>query len=94
VNSPDQPVGEELGLLEHDEVARAIFTVLLDRHPALVSLEELTRFFDHRERPEDRITPLFVRECVDELRRMGLVHQVDQFAFASYSAVRAAKLSG
>jgi hypothetical protein len=94
VSSPDQPAAEELGLLEHDEVARAIFTVLLDRHPSLVSLEELTRFFDHHERPEDRITPLFVREGVDELRRMGLVHQVDQFAFASYSAVRAAKLAG
>jgi hypothetical protein len=47
--------------------------VLLDRHPALVSLEELMRFFDYQRRPEDHITPTFVREGVDELRRMGLV---------------------
>jgi len=81
-----------MGVLEHDEVARLILTVLLDRHPALVALDELVRYFDYRQ-PEDRIAAMFMREGVDELRRMGLAHQLDQFAFASYSAVRANELA-
>jgi len=90
---PDQPTADDLGVVEHDEVARLILTVLLDRHPALVALDELVHYFDYR-RPEDRIDPMFVREGIDELRRMGLAHQLEQFAFASYNAVRANELTG
>lgn len=90
---PDQPSTAECGVLDGDEVARLILTVLLDRHPALVALEELAHYFDYQ-RPADRIDPMFVREGVDELRRMGLAHQLEQFAFASYSAVRANELTG
>jgi len=90
---PDQPTADDLGVVEHDEVARLILTVLLDRHPALVALEELVRYFDY-EQPANRIAAMFVREGVDELRRMGLAHQLDGFAFATYSAVRASELGG
>lgn len=72
----NQPTADDVGVLEHDEVARLILTVLLDRHPALVALEELVRYFDYR-RPEDRIAAMFVHEGVDELRRIGLAHQLD-----------------
>jgi hypothetical protein len=89
---PDQPITGESGVLDSDAIARLVLTVLLDRHPALVSLEELVRHFDYR-RPEDRIAELFLREGLDELRRNGLAHQLDQFAFASYSAVRASELA-
>lgn len=91
---PDQPTAAgDVGVLDHDEVIRVILTVLLDRHPTLVALEELVRYLDF-ERPEHHIAPMFVREGVDELRRVGLVHKLDHFAFASDSAVRASKLSG
>jgi hypothetical protein len=89
----DQPTAGDIGVLDNDEVGRLILTVLLDRHPALVALDELVRYFDYQ-RPENKVAPMFVREGVDELRRMGLVHQLGQFAFASASAVRANQLGG
>ncbi len=89
---PDQPTAGDVGVVDHDEVARLILTVLLDRHPALVAFDELVRYFDYQQ-SEYRIAAMFVREAVDELRRMGLAHQLDQFAFASSSAVRANELT-
>lgn len=89
---PDQPNADEIGVLDHNEVAQLVLAVLLDRYPALVALEELVRHFDYR-RPEDTICEMFLREGVEELRRAGLAHQLDQFAFASYSAVRANELA-
>ncbi len=88
---PDKPDAGDSGVLDENEIARLILGVLLERHPALVALEELVRYFDYR-RPEDAISELFIREGVEALRRCGLAHQLGQFAFASYSAVRADEL--
>jgi hypothetical protein len=89
---PDRPERGNPPVLAADEVARLVLTVLLDRHPALVALEELVRHFDYP-RPEDTIPEVFIRESVDELRRCGLAHRLDQFAFATYSAVRGNELA-
>jgi hypothetical protein len=86
---PDQPTA---GLFDSDEVARLVLMVLLDRHPALVALEELVRHFDYP-CPETHISGTFIRESLDELRRAGLAHQIDQFALASHTAVRAHELA-
>ncbi len=88
----DQPTAGTCGVLGQDEIAQLVLTVLLDRHPALVSIEELVRHFDYRQ-PKDRISDIFVREAVDELRRSGLAHQLGEFAFASHSGVQANKLT-
>jgi hypothetical protein len=88
---PDEPTAGQSRMLGSDDIERLILGVLLDRHPALVALEELVRHFDYS-RPEDSISPVFVREGVEELRRSGLAHQLDQFAFASFAAVRAHEL--
>ncbi len=89
---PDEPTAGVVYVLETDEVARNVLTVLLDRHPALVSLEELVRHFAFP--PTTAISEMFIREGVDDLARYGLAHRLDRFAFASHSAVRANELSG
>jgi hypothetical protein len=90
---PDQPTAGQDRVLERAELERDILGMLLHRYPALVALEELVRHFGYLS-PEKQITEIFVREGVEDLQCSGLAHQLGEFAFASYAAVRAEQLGG
>jgi len=87
---PDQPTASERYVPETDEVAQAILAALLDRYPALVSLEELEQHFAFP--PEHAFSAMAIDEGVNDLARFGLAHRLDRFAFASHAAKRAAEL--
>ena len=89
---PDQPTPSDVFVPHIDEAPQAILNVLLDRHPALVSIEELVGYFSVPTRTA--YDTMVVDEGVDDLVRWGLAHRLDQFAFASYTAVRGLELRG
>jgi hypothetical protein len=75
-----------------DEIAGVVLSILLERHPTLVSLDELfaeitVSVSSTRSTPE----PL-IHDGLGELLRAGLVHRIDDFFFASHAAVRASQL--
>jgi hypothetical protein len=73
-----------------DEVAGTLLNVLLDRHPALVSVEELVRYAAFPS--GTAFSEMCVDEGLDDLARWGLAHRLDRFAFASHAAVRVGEL--
>jgi hypothetical protein len=72
--------------LSGEEIVELVASVLLERYPALVAFEDLMAEF------EGRIASTVVHDAIDELARLGLVHCVGGFAFASWRAVRARQL--
>jgi hypothetical protein len=88
---PDQPSAARHDVPEADEVASNALATLMERHPALVSLDELVLDLC-RPGPGRSLPPLFVREGLDELVRAGLAHQLGHFYFASHTAVRGQEL--
>lgn len=88
----DQPTGGSVYVPEADEVAGCVLTVLLDRYPALVSIEELVQHFAFPGR--SAFPAMFIEEGVDDLARAGLAHRLERFVFASQSAVRGEGLRG
>lgn len=87
---PDQPTAAEGFMPDIEEVAQAILVVLLDRHPALMSVEELLRYAAYP--AEHAFTRQDIEDGVNDLARYGLAHRLDQFAFASYAAKRGEQL--
>jgi hypothetical protein len=77
--------------LDDDEICQIILSILLERHPALVAFEELVAEFPSHD-TEQALPASVIRDAIDEVARLGLVHQLDRFAFASYAAVRARAL--
>ena len=86
---------EELYVPELEEIQRSVLGMVLDRHPALVAIEEeLIRDLSHPTR-QYPVPAQMVRETVASLARGGLAHVVDQrFVIASHSAVLANDLRG
>jgi len=89
---PDQPSAGAGRVPESNEVARQILGILLERQPALMAIEELVRYLGHPD-PKQAVSEIFVRDGVGELVCSGLAHQLGEFVFASYSAVRIEQLS-
>jgi hypothetical protein len=89
---PDQPIAVGIDAPQTDEVAQAVLVVLLDRHPALMSIEELVQYFALP--TQSAFGSMLVNEGLDDLARWGLVHRLDRFVFASYAAVRGLELRG
>lgn len=77
--------------LESDEVAQIVLGVLLERYPALLSVDELRAELPDPNSPQ-RLPDSSLHDAIDELERLGLVHVLDRFVFASYRAVRAQQL--
>jgi hypothetical protein len=69
-----------------DRVQRAVLGLLLDEHPAQLSLEEVVR--ELTDRPEDFDARDIVETAVRGLVRVGLVHRHGPFVFATHAAVR------
>jgi hypothetical protein len=72
--------------LDGEEILELVASILLERHPALVAFDELMAEL------EGRIASAVVHDAIDELERLGLVHCLSDFAFASWRAVRARQL--
>lgn len=69
-----------------DVLVSAALAILVAEHPALLSLEELTRMLSsdpHEWREQDA-----VRVALGQLRSDGLAHQHGAFYFAAKAAVR------
>lgn len=75
--------------LRPDEVAQIVMGVLLERYPALLSIDDELR----GEIPAQAASDAAIHDAVDELERLGLVHVLDRFAFASYRAMRTRELT-
>jgi hypothetical protein len=75
--------------LDEEEILQITLGLLLERHPALVSFEELAAEF-----PAQSIADAQLHDAVDELERLGLVHCLASFHFASWRAVRMNQLRG
>lgn len=89
---PDQETRLAASVLEPDGIPGEVFRTLVERHPALVPVDELVRELTFPGRPDVSAPPIFVSEAVDRLCQDGLAHRVDAFAFASRAGVRAVEL--
>jgi hypothetical protein len=65
---------------------QAVLALLLDTHPALLSLDEIVR--ELTDRPDEFGPRDRVNNAVRDLVAAGLVHRHGAFAFASRAAVR------
>lgn len=88
----DQRSPEDTWLPDSDEVARVILGVLLQRHPALVAVDELVRELALPSSTQ-RIQEPLIQDGLDDLARCGLIHQLDVFVFATRAAARAHELT-
>jgi hypothetical protein len=74
-----------------DSAASVVLGVVLDQHPAHLSLEEIIReTADDPLRFEDRDE---TADAIRDLVRAGLLHRAGEFVFATRAAVRADELS-
>jgi hypothetical protein len=90
----DEHTDARVGQPSADEVATAVLSLLLQRHPELVSFDELVRALtEARERPQ-LMPPDFVGDGVSELVADGLVRRLDPYVIPTRAAVRADKLIG
>jgi hypothetical protein len=75
---------------DEDRAEQALLGLLLDAHPALLSIDEIVREMTDRADefgPRDR-----VNNAVRDLVASGLAHRLDGFVFASRAAVRSEEL--
>lgn len=78
--------------LDTEEAPRIVLDILLARHPSLVSMDELAREIAGTAY-ELSDAQLLAADGMAELSASGLVHQLDCFAFASWTAVRGNQLA-
>jgi hypothetical protein len=71
---------------DEQQAEQAVLAVLLDVHPAQLSLDELVR--ELTDRPDDFAPRDRVNNAVRDLAAAGLVHRHGAFVFASRAAVR------
>jgi hypothetical protein len=71
---------------EDDKAEQAVLALLLDAHPAHLSLDEVVR--ELTDRPDDFAPRDRVNNAVRDLAAAGLVHCHGAFVFASRAAVR------
>ena len=76
---------------EEDRVEQAVLAILLEVHPAHLSVDELRR--EITDRPEDFAACDCVDNAVRDLVAAGLVHRHGPFLFATRAAVRFDDLS-
>ena len=70
-----------------DSASAFVLYVLVDEHPALLSVDELAREFA-RSSTDRQTARICIEDAVAELAGNGLVHRLGEFAFASRAAVR------
>jgi hypothetical protein len=75
---------------EHDRLQGTVLAVVLDAHPAQLSVAELVR--ELTEDPDDFGPRDAVHNAVRELVGAGLLHRHDAFVFATRAAVRFSEL--
>ncbi len=90
---PDRADPDALPTLDDDEVTELVLSILLERHPALVAFDELVAEFPDADSGQ-AVPESVIHDAIDELLRLGLVHCLDRFLFASWRAVRARQLVG
>ena len=71
---------------EDDQAQQAVLALLLDVHPAHLSVDELVR--EMTDRPDDFAPRDLLNNAVRDLAAAGLVHRHGAFVFASRAAVR------
>lgn len=76
----DRPASED------DQAQQAVLALLLDVHPAHLSVAEVVR--ELTDRPDDFAPRDRVNNAVRDLAAAGLVHRHGAFVFASRAAVR------
>jgi hypothetical protein len=81
----DQRNDGETSLLDEDEVGRIILGLLLERHPALVEIDELVRQLAHpmHSRP---VPEAFIHDGLLDLASSGLIHRLDRFRLPDASS--------
>jgi hypothetical protein len=78
--------GDEPRLTDHDQVQQAALAILLDAHPAQLSVDELAR--ELTDRPAEFEPRDAIENAVRDLVGAGLVHRHGMFVFPTRSAVR------
>lgn len=78
--------------LDTEEVVQVALSILLTRHPALVAFEELVAEFPQT--GSTAVPDSVIHDAIDELVRLRLAHRLEQFVFASHTAVRVNELGG
>jgi hypothetical protein len=71
---------------DEEQAEQAVLALLLDVHPALLSVDEVVR--ELTDRPDDFAPRDRVNNAVRDLVAAGLVHRHGAFVFASRAAVR------
>jgi hypothetical protein len=71
---------------EDDQVQQAVLAVLLDLHPAQLSVDELAR--EMTDRPDEFGPRDAIDNAVRDLVGTGLLHRHGPFVFATRAAVR------
>jgi hypothetical protein len=71
---------------DEDKAEQAVLALLLEVHPAHLSLDEVVR--ELTDRPDDFAPRDRVNNAVRDLAAAGLVHRHGAFVFASRAAVR------
>jgi hypothetical protein len=71
---------------EDDQAEQAVLALLLEVHPAHLSVDEVVR--ELTDRPDDFAPRDRVSNAVRDLAAAGLVHRHGAFVFASRAAVR------
>lgn len=66
--------------------------MLLQRHPALIAVEELVRELAEPSLMQQIDEPL-IHDALTDLVATGLVHRLDRFVFPTQSMIRATQLS-
>lgn len=88
---PDSDVRKEATTAEQDEMVElAVLAVVFDRHPALLTLAELTR--QVADEPEEFMQGDAVERAVRDLGGVGLLHRNGELIVPSQAALRFSKL--
>jgi hypothetical protein len=78
--------GDGPNVTDHDQVQQAALAILLDAHPAQLSVDELAR--ELTDRPDEFGPRDAIENAVRDLVGAGLVHRHGTFVFATRAAVR------
>ena len=78
--------GDGPHVTDHDQVQQAALAILLDAHPAQLSVNELVR--ELTDRPDEFGPRDAIDNAVRDLVGAGLVHRHGAFVFATRAAVR------
>jgi Fe2+ or Zn2+ uptake regulation protein len=78
--------GDQPRLTDHDHVQQAALAILLDAHPAQLSVDELVR--ELTDRPDEFGPRDAIDNALRDLVGAGLVHRHGTFVFPTRAAVR------